>query len=188
LARFHGAHATTVLLALLASAAYRNVLPLLTYKRTPLDGAEGGALWAKVTLLVLAAIALSLAEPSVPPDPLEVHRVFGLCRHHSHVAQDASAEATASPLSTLLFTFLDPLVRAAATHAQFDADADLPPLRADDRTAALAAAIKQTLYNSMDAHVPVTLLHGLLSMFRWSIAAQAGVLVLEVRSCSVPGC
>jgi hypothetical protein len=105
---------------------------------------------------------------------------------HSHLAQDASAEATASPLSTLLFAFLDPLVRAAATHVQLDADADLPPLRAADRTTVLAATMKRTAYDSMDVHVPVTLLRGLMSMFRWSIAAQAGVLVLEVCSRPVP--
>jgi hypothetical protein len=188
LARLHAAHATTVLLALLASAAYRNVLPLLTYKRTPLDGAEGAALWAKITLLALAAVALPLAEPRVPADPLEVHRVFGLCRPSLTCRAGRERGGHGVPLSTLLFTFLDPLVRAAATHAQLDADADLPPLRAADRTAALAAAIKRTVYDSMDVHVPVTLLRGLLSMFRWSIAAQAGVLVLEVRSRPVPQC
>jgi hypothetical protein len=186
LARLHTAHATTVLLALLSSAAYRNVLPLLTYERAPLDGAEGAALWAKITLLALAAVALPLAEPRVPSDPLEVHRVFVFFDHHSLLAQDANAEATASPLSTLLFAFLDPLVRAAATHVQLDADADLPPLHAADRTAILAATVKRTVYDSMDVHVPVTLLRGLMSMFRWSIAAQAGVQVLEVCSRPVP--
>jgi hypothetical protein len=42
---------------------YRDLLPLATFTRTPVDIAEGWLLWAKIAVVALASIAIPLIIP-----------------------------------------------------------------------------------------------------------------------------
>ncbi|TBU52681.1 P-loop containing nucleoside triphosphate hydrolase protein [Dichomitus squalens] len=98
-----------ILLAIWAVYAYRDIWPLATYDLTPIDGAEGNLLWAKIGLLTLAAIVLPLISP----------------RHTDDL--DARPEQRASIFSLVTYGWLDPLIWRAQhlKHLPFE---ELPPL------------------------------------------------------------
>ncbi|PIL29368.1 ATP-binding cassette transporter [Ganoderma sinense ZZ0214-1] len=98
-----------VLLATWAVYAYRDIWPLATYDLTPIDGAEGNLLWAKIGLLTLAAIVLPLISPRRTDDP------------------DARPEQRASIFSLVTYGWLDSLIWKAQ-HSRHLPLEDLPPL------------------------------------------------------------
>ncbi len=102
-----------ILLVIWAVYAYRNIWPLATYNLAPLDVDEGVLLWVKVVLLTLVAIALPLV--STRRAPLGVPQ------------WDARPEQTASILSIITFSWLNPLIDHAqkVKHVSLD---ELPPL------------------------------------------------------------
>jgi hypothetical protein len=56
-------HGTFVLLLALLPYLLRDIWPLLTYSRHPMDLAEGQALWWKITFLSTAAVVVPVLEP-----------------------------------------------------------------------------------------------------------------------------
>jgi len=50
---------------------YRDLWPLATYTQKPADEAEGGVLWAKISILAVTAVFIPLFVPRryVPVDP-----------------------------------------------------------------------------------------------------------------------
>ncbi|KAJ6470738.1 hypothetical protein C8R47DRAFT_1298099 [Mycena vitilis] len=113
-------HLNTLLLLATLTFFYRDVFPLATYTWPVLDGADGPVLlWSKLGLLVLVGVVLPLVTPRayVPVEPGN--------------PTPPSAEQLASPLSLLLFTFLDPVIWAAAKvpHLPYEA---LPVLADSD--------------------------------------------------------
>jgi hypothetical protein len=90
----------------------------------------------------------------------------------------ANSEAAASPLSLLLFSFLDPLVWKAQSLAHLDTDMHLPPLALGDSTRVLAEEVRHALPSNPGAST--SLLRGLICIFSSSIIVQSVVLVLEV--------
>ena len=64
-------HNVAVLLSELAVYAYRNLWPLATYTKHPLDRDEGWLIWAKIGTLILTAILIPAFIPGVytPIDP-----------------------------------------------------------------------------------------------------------------------
>lgn len=64
-------HISVLLLVTFAVIFYRDIYPLATYTRSPMDLSEGWALWAKVTILSLTSIAIPLFTPRryIPVDP-----------------------------------------------------------------------------------------------------------------------
>ncbi|KAJ6535432.1 hypothetical protein B0H19DRAFT_1079915 [Mycena capillaripes] len=93
-----GRHVTIILNAQTALYVYRDVYPLATYTKVPMDGEQGTLLWVKIALLFVAAIIVPLTIPRIyiPVDPSN--------------PIPPNAEQTASILSSYLFSFLDHLV------------------------------------------------------------------------------
>ena len=104
-----------LLLVVWAIYAYRDIWPLASFTSTPLDADEGILLWVKVVLLTLVAIILPLVTPRRPS---------------SDVPQwDATVrpEQTASILSLVTFSWLNPLVNHAQKVGHVTLE-ELPPL------------------------------------------------------------
>jgi len=59
------------LLAVLFVYVYRDLWPLATYTQKPADDAEGGILWAKISILAVTAVFIPLFIPRryIPVDP-----------------------------------------------------------------------------------------------------------------------
>ena len=64
-------HNIAVLLSELAAYAYRDLWPLATYTKRPLDHEEGWLIWAKIGILIFAAMLIPMLIPNVytPIDP-----------------------------------------------------------------------------------------------------------------------
>jgi hypothetical protein len=92
-------HLNILLVATLFVYAYRDFFPLITYRRIPLDLAEGWVLWAKSSTLFVAAVIVPLFIPRqyIAVDP-------------KNPMPTPSPEQTASIISTLFYFFLDPIV------------------------------------------------------------------------------
>ena len=93
--------------------AYRDLLPLATYDGAPVDAAEGNILWAKIVLLTFAAVIFPLVSP-----------------RHPHIVSEGttpSPEQTASILSLVTFSWLDPLIADAQKKRRLPVE-DMPPL------------------------------------------------------------
>jgi hypothetical protein len=92
-------HLNILLVTTLFVYTYRDLFPLITYRRIPLDLAEGWILWAKSSTLFIAAVVVPLFIPRqyIPVDPKNPMPIL-------------NPEQTASIISTFLYFFLDPLV------------------------------------------------------------------------------
>ena len=113
-------HLVIVLLALLCVYLYRDVWPLATFTKHPLDNAEGWMLWAKTIILAVISVIIPLFMPRhyVPFDP-KVYNSMTLIEFvaetdfHASFKEPAAVpnpEQTASLISLLLWFFLDPIV------------------------------------------------------------------------------
>lgn len=116
-----GLHLTFILAVAFGVYFYRDILPFATYTWPIQDASEGPIiLRAKLITLTLAAVIIPLVTPRVyvPVDP-------------AHPMPVPNPEQTASPLSLLLFSFLDPVIVLAykLPHLPFDL---LPPLADSD--------------------------------------------------------
>lgn len=113
---------------------YRDIYPLATFTKHPMDTEEGGLLWVKIMLLFVVAVILPLIAPRayIPVDPLVDLSPLPQC--HTHDFQNPippNAEQTASILSSYLFSFLDGLVYSANKKSKRDQEfsyEDLPTL------------------------------------------------------------
>ncbi|KAI9434174.1 hypothetical protein H4582DRAFT_2177883 [Lactarius indigo] len=111
-------HLSSLLLGTFSVYAYRDIWPLLTFTLSPVDASEGPLLWVRTGLLAFAAIVIPLLIPyQYIPDPLQV----------------INPEQTASLLSMMLYTFLDPIVFLAYRVPHLSHDM-LPPLADYDYT------------------------------------------------------
>ncbi|KAH8977506.1 hypothetical protein EDB92DRAFT_772241 [Lactarius akahatsu] len=115
-------HLSLLLLGAFSVYAYRNVWPLLTFTLSPVDAWEGALLWVRIGLLAFAAIVIPLLVPYqyIPIDPKDPQQVI-------------NPEQTASLLSMMLYTFLDPIVFLAYRVPHLSHDM-LPPLADYDYT------------------------------------------------------
>jgi hypothetical protein len=92
-------HLNILLVATLFVYVYRDLFPLVTYRRIPLDLAEGWILWAKSSTLFIAAVVVPLFIPRqyIPVDPKNPMPI-------------PNPEQTASIISRMFYFFLDPIV------------------------------------------------------------------------------
>ncbi|KAJ7105184.1 hypothetical protein C8R44DRAFT_858596 [Mycena epipterygia] len=129
-------HLNTLLLVTFCVYGYRDLFPLITYDRAPLDLSENHILWAKVIALFIAAVIVPLFIPRqyIPVDPKSPMAV-------------PNPEQTASLISTMFYFFLDPLVILAhrVPHLVYD---QLPPLSDYDSAANLKARNFKYLVNN----------------------------------------
>ncbi|GBE88702.1 ATP-binding cassette transporter abc4 [Sparassis crispa] len=109
-------HGNLVLFVMWALYLYRDVWPLATYVLSPADIQEGPLLWAKLSMLTLAAVVIPLCVPReyVPLNPKEPLSI-------------PSQEQTASILSMMLYTWLDNTIITANRIAHLSTD-QLPVL------------------------------------------------------------
>ncbi|KAG2065985.1 P-loop containing nucleoside triphosphate hydrolase protein [Suillus decipiens] len=113
-------HLATLLFAVFAVFAYRDLWPLITFHDRPKDFKEGSLLWAKVTILFLSSIVFPLVSPRqyVPVDL-------------ANPADHPHPEQTSSWLSMILYTWLDPIVFKASRVPHLSHE-ELPPLADHD--------------------------------------------------------
>ncbi|CAA7262907.1 unnamed protein product [Cyclocybe aegerita] len=113
-------YASTTLLATFGAYAYRDLWPLMTYSQKPADIDEGRLLWVKIMVLGVTAILIPLFIPRryVPVDPKNPMPI-------------PNPEQTASWVSRLTFTFMDPLVFLGSRVAHIQ-HSQLPPLCDED--------------------------------------------------------
>ncbi|KAI0248983.1 hypothetical protein BJV78DRAFT_1276336 [Lactifluus subvellereus] len=120
-------HLSLLLLITFSVYAYRDIWPLLTFTLSPADGREGVLLWIKIGLLAVAAVIVPLIIPGqyVPLD---------LKARSSPLPSFLSlTPATASHLSMMTYTFLEPIVFLAYRVPHLSHDM-LPPLADYDYT------------------------------------------------------
>ncbi|KAH9028054.1 hypothetical protein EDB83DRAFT_2526416 [Lactarius deliciosus] len=123
-------HLSLLLLGTFSVYAYRDIWPLLTFTLSPVDAWEGALLWVRIGLLAFAAI-----------DPQQV----------------INPEQTASLLSMVLYTFLDPIVFLAYRVPHLSHDM-LPPLADYDYTRNLVkrsfkAALGYIFWRTQETHL-----------------------------------
>lgn len=109
-------HLAIVLLALFGVYIYRDLWPLATFTKHPIDNSEGWLLWAKAIVLFIISIIVPLFMPRqyTPVDPEEP-------------APIPAPEQTASIISLVLWFFLDPIVFKAYRIPHLSHD-QLPPI------------------------------------------------------------
>ncbi|KAH9030174.1 hypothetical protein EDB84DRAFT_1562614 [Lactarius hengduanensis] len=140
-------HLSSLLLGTFSVYAYRNIWPLLTFTLSPVDAWEGPLLWVRIGLLTFAAI-----------DPQQV----------------INPEQTASLLSMMLYTFLDPIVFLASRVPHLSHDM-LPPLADYDYTRNLHL---DTFSGGPKRHI----FWGFLAVFRHEYVQLAILVVIRVFS------
>ncbi|KAJ2927022.1 hypothetical protein H1R20_g10047, partial [Candolleomyces eurysporus] len=160
-------HLNVLLLAFLGVYAYRDVFPLATFNRSPLDSAAGWLLWAKICVLFLLAIVIPLTMPHqyVPFDPKEP-------------MASPNAEQTASILSLITFSFLDSVVFLANRVPHLSSDL-LPPLADSD----YAQNLRARGFPHLDAFKKPQKSHlffGLMRVFRKEYVTLSILLVIQV--------
>ncbi|KIM25975.1 hypothetical protein M408DRAFT_330768, partial [Serendipita vermifera MAFF 305830] len=115
-------HLSLLLLVTWFVYMYRDIWPLATYTLHPVDP-NHWTTWATVGVLTLVGVIVPIITPFeyVPIDP-------------EHPAKEPNPEQTVSWLSFFCFTFLDPIIYAAAKtdHLKFE---QLPPLADYDAAA-----------------------------------------------------
>ncbi|KAJ7091800.1 P-loop containing nucleoside triphosphate hydrolase protein [Mycena epipterygia] len=149
---------------------YRDIYPLATFTKHPMDTEEGGLLWVKIVLLFVVAVILPLIAPRayIPVDPLN--------------PIPPNAEQTASILSSYLFSFLDGLVYSANKKSKRDHEfpyEDLPTLADYSH----ASNLKKKSFPYLDEFHGAPKRHiffGLLKTFRFRLVVAFVYMILCV--------
>ncbi|KDR83119.1 hypothetical protein GALMADRAFT_238944 [Galerina marginata CBS 339.88] len=160
-------HTNIILLSALTVYLYRDVWPLATFTKVPMDLSEGRLLWAKLAVLTFTALVVPLFIPRqyVPIDPKNPMKVF-------------NAEQTASLFSLMVYTFLDPVIFEAYRVPHLPADR-LPILADYDYGKNLTARAFPHLdhfHGAKKRH----LFFGLLRVFFWEYLGMSIAIILQV--------
>ncbi|KAG8912149.1 hypothetical protein FRC00_005159 [Tulasnella sp. 408] len=158
LTRVVSKHLTTLLFVTWSVYAYRDLYPLATYTKHPVDAADGWITWVRVGLLTLVGAVLPLVVPRrfVPVDPKN--------------PLPPNPEQTASILSFITWSFLDPVILEASrvSHLPYES---LPVLADYDHAEHLRAKGAPTLDPSLKPRRDRHFVWGLLWLYRWQYAA-----------------
>ncbi|KZV74802.1 P-loop containing nucleoside triphosphate hydrolase protein [Peniophora sp. CONT] len=164
--RAAASHLTLITLVAFTVYAIRDIWPLVTYERSPVDGVEGRILWAKIAFLAALGVVLPLIEPRqyVPQDPKN--------------PTEPHPEQTASILSHATFTYLQPIISLAyrVPHLPFDL---LPPLADYDHARVLVSSASKHL-DSFNGAPKRHLFFGLLRTFYRDYAVMAVMLTIRM--------
>ncbi|KAJ7455115.1 hypothetical protein FB451DRAFT_1516746 [Mycena latifolia] len=162
-----GLHLDLLLVVAFCVFFYRDIFPFATYTWPTQDAAEGPILHAKLIALTLAAVIIPLVTPQayVPVDP-------------TNPMSEPNAEQTASPLSLIIFSFLDPVVWTAykLPHLPYDL---LPPLADTD----YSENLKKRGFPNIDVFSGAGMHHiffGIMKTFRHETAAIIAMLLIYV--------
>ncbi|KAJ3551685.1 hypothetical protein NM688_g4563 [Phlebia brevispora] len=115
-------HLAAFLVFLWALFFYRDLWPLMTYGRTPMDATEGWLIWTKIGVLTFAAVLVPLLMPRqyIPLDP-------------KNPSLTPSPEQTACILSMMFHSYVDPIIFLGYQVAHLSWE-QLPPLADYDYT------------------------------------------------------
>ncbi|KAH7101421.1 ATP-binding cassette transporter [Auriculariales sp. MPI-PUGE-AT-0066] len=160
-------HVGLLLLIPWSLVSYQTIYPLAIFERVPGIIAPSQLLWAQFTLLNIVGVVIPLLTPNVyvPIDPADP-------------SKEPAPEQTASPLSFMLFSFLDPLVWAGYRSAHLAYDR-LPPLADYDR----AGWLKKRSFPQLDPFMATKQRHvmwGLLRVFWWEFTTLGFSISLRV--------
>ncbi|KAJ6567145.1 P-loop containing nucleoside triphosphate hydrolase protein [Mycena capillaripes] len=108
-------HLNTLLTVIFGTYVYRDLFPLATFNQSQRDIHEGWFLWTKFLIVTVMGVVLPL---SVPPD---------VSKDLKESDTSASPEQTASLISLVTYTFLDPIILLANRVSHLSHDL-LPPL------------------------------------------------------------
>nr|GAT46155.1 ATP-binding cassette transporter [Mycena chlorophos] len=162
------AHLNTILAVAFCVYFYRDILPLATFTWPVQDAGEGPLLKLKLTALFIASVFVPLAipRPYVPVDPADP-------------MPEPNAEQTASLLSLLTFSFLDPVIYEAwkLPHLPYD---DLPPLADSDNAANLKKRAFPNIDRFSDAKPGQHVFFGIMKTFRNEYALIILMLLVYV--------
>ncbi|KAF7366640.1 ATP-binding cassette transporter [Mycena sanguinolenta] len=152
-------HLNTWLVLTLTVYGYRDLFPFVTYRRIPFDESEGWILWARVFVLLVAAVVVPLfiPRPYVPFDPKDPMPI-------------PNPEQTASIVSTMFYFFMDPIV---FSHR-------LPPLADSDYSANLKT--QNFKYLEASASNKRHLFFGIIRAFRLEYLAMTASVIVMVSS------
>ncbi|KAG9043232.1 hypothetical protein FS837_009847, partial [Tulasnella sp. UAMH 9824] len=166
LTRVVSRHLTTLLFIAWSVYAYRDLYPLTTYTEHPVDAADGWITWVRVGLLTLVGAVLPLIVPSkfVPVDPKN--------------PLPPNPEQTASILSFVTWSFMDPVIREASrvSHLPYES---LPNLADYDHAEYLISRGALVLDPSLKAKRDQHFAWGLLWLYRWHYATILILVTLK---------
>ncbi|KAG6885716.1 hypothetical protein C0993_010889 [Termitomyces sp. T159_Od127] len=162
-------HVNFLLLSTFGVFFYRDIFPLATYDRIPLDLSEGPLLWTRIFFLTVTSVVIPLLVPRRyrPVDPDDIMEV-------------PNPEQTASLLSLVVYSFLDPIVFLAYRIPHLSHD-QLPPLSDYD----YAAHLKARSFPHIDPFVVGRKQHlfwGLLRTFRREYMVLAVMLFITAAA------
>ncbi|KAJ6574743.1 P-loop containing nucleoside triphosphate hydrolase protein [Mycena capillaripes] len=160
-------HLNTVLVGTLLIYVYRDLFPLITYHRVPLDISEGWILWAKVISLFVggAIVPLFIPRQYIPVDP-------------KNPMPEPNPEQTASIISTIVYSFLDPVVFLGYRVPHMTHD-QLPPLSDYDYAANLKSKnFKVRIAFSVSVSNKRHLFFGLIWVFRLEYLSMAATIII----------
>ncbi|KAG9028739.1 hypothetical protein FS837_003797, partial [Tulasnella sp. UAMH 9824] len=167
LTRVVSRHLTTLLFIAWSVSAYRDLYPLTTYTEHPVDAANGWITWVRVGLLTLVGVVSPLIVPTrfVPVNPKN--------------PLPPNPEQTASILSFLTWSFMDPVIQQASrvSHLPYES---LPNLADYDHAEYLISRGAPALDPSLKAKRDRHFVWGLLWIYRWQYAAL--LILITVRS------
>ncbi|QRW27528.1 ABC transporter transmembrane region [Rhizoctonia solani] len=157
-----------VVLLLIAFAVYiwRDLVPFATYDLDPVDAVGGWLTWARIGVLGFASVVVPLFIPRiyVPIDP-------------NNPSKNPNPEQTASLISLLLYSFLDPLLWTAYRAPKLEYE-QLPPLADYDR----ASHLKERSFSKLDPlkqTKPRYFFWGLMAVFWKEYVVMAITLIIK---------
>ncbi|KAJ6606134.1 hypothetical protein DFH09DRAFT_1119386 [Mycena vulgaris] len=158
-------HLNTLLVVIFSTYLYRDLFPLATFNRPQLDIHEDYFLWAKMFIVTTIGVVLPLTVPRMNAQSSETTN---------------SPEQTASIISLVTYTFLDPLISLAGRlpHLSYEL---LPPLPDYNDAANLKAATFPHLNASSTGkfrHV----FFGLMRVFRADYTAIVLLSIVQVAT------
>ncbi|KAF8710653.1 P-loop containing nucleoside triphosphate hydrolase protein, partial [Rhizoctonia solani] len=158
-------HLVVLLLIAFAVYTWRDLVPFATYNLHPADAVGGWLTWTRIGVLGFASVVVPLFIPRiyVPLDP-------------KHPSDIPNPEQTASLISLVLYTYLDPLIWTAYRAPKLEYE-QLPPLADYD----CASYLKQRSFNKLDPLKRTERRHffwGLMSVFWKEHIAMAIMLVV----------
>ncbi|QRW00058.1 ABC transporter transmembrane region [Ceratobasidium sp. AG-Ba] len=161
-------HLVVLLLVALGVYAWRDLYPFTTYTVHPADAAGGWLTWTRISVLAIAGLVVPLCipRPYVPLDP-------------KNPSETPNPEQTASLMSFMLFSFLDPVVWTAYRAPKLEYE-QLPPLADYDR----AAHLKQRSFDKLDPLRRAVknrrhLFWGLMEVFRWEYFIMSIMITIK---------
>ncbi|KAG8995370.1 hypothetical protein FRB90_000200, partial [Tulasnella sp. 427] len=166
LTRVVSTHLTTLLFVAWSVFAYRNLYPLATYTKHPVDASDGWITWVRVALLTVVGAVLPLIVPRrfVPINPKN--------------PSAPNPEQTASILSFVTWSFLDPIVLEASrvSHLPYES---LPKLADYDDAEHLMSLAAPSLDPSLKPRRDRHFVWGLLWLYRWQYVSLLLLMTMK---------